>query len=1500
MADKTPGALRAFHPIVAEWFGSTYGEATKVQEEAWTRIAAGENVLAIAPTGSGKTLAAFLHAISRFATGELAPGGLRVLYVSPLKALNEDVRRNLEVPLEGIAALFKARGLSFPAIRAETRSGDTPQAQRRRFLSKPPEILCTTPESLAILLDSPRARPVLSGVRLVVLDEIHAVAASKRGSLLACSVGRLGLLAGEFQRVALSATLKPPKEACEFVGGLRLERCADGTARYERRDVALVAPEIEKRIEFSVEFPSPSIPAAHDGGMVGGDANRYDAVIPAIAERLKHVRSLLVFTDSRRRAERMAYLLNEREGQGTAYAHHGSLAKEARLVIEERFKAGELRCVVATASLELGIDIGTVDEVVLAGAPPEINAALQRAGRSGHGVGGVSRAVVYPFHGMDLLRAAAVVGRSRRARDVEPLKIPRSPLDILAQVLLSMTADREWKIDELYDTICSFPPFERLSRMLFDTTVDMLAGRFALGGRPGAGSPRLRELEPRVYFDRVSGGIRAREGVRNLLYFSGGAIPDRGHYSMRIKGSGAKIGELDEEFVYERKVGDAFTLGAQSWRIVDIGAEAVEVLPLGETSDFIPFWKAESRFRSPEVSARLLRLVDRLAGEGREEAESLLAAEYRFSKEAARAAVGFLKSQAEWAGPRGHGEAATLPGLARVAIEAYADPTRRGEAHCIVIHTLRGGAVNEALGLALASAYEEAGGLVPEIIADDDFVLLVMPAGEEAAAAEEAGQRVAALLLSLGSRERIEGLIRSRLEGSGLFGAQFRENAGRALLIPRGGPGKRTPFWVTRLKAKRLFDVVSSRPDFPITAETWRSCLVDLFDMDAVCDLVDGIESRRIELSVFGSRLPSPFAKEAIWRETGEFMYRGDALSARASSSVSDRVIEEALRSSRLRPRLDPALVADFERRAKRLLPGWGPQTPFELAEWVKERVLVPLSELGELVGAGAAGLAEELAVDPSVGGRIKRITLIGASEEVLVHAERLAELAAEPESFVAEWLRHEGVVARECIGAVFGLDDEALAALLSELEEEGLVVIDELRRDSGQVEVADSENLEILLRLSRKAARSALPPKPLRCLFGLIARLQGLVPGSAIADSRGLDEAMDALSGYPLPAKLWEREILPLRMARYAPSELDALLSSGQRLWYGGGREEIAFARPDDLELFGLGLAASSLIPAESHPLDFWELKAAQQSDAKGLAQAVWKEAWKGRISSRDYDAVRHGIGNNFGKDLPELDASAEGGTARSPFSQRRVPRALRERWRTGAPVAGQWFSLFLGDEDGKETAGDLRATAAVDALDEEELQAARVRILCRRYGLLFRGLLEREIPQLRWGSLFAAMRRMELRGELVYGRFFEGLEGPQFMSPEAYEQYRKLKDPLESDAGALWLNAVDPAAQVFYLGGEAEGLKPPERLAGNRLCAIKGRVVAVLTRSGGELAFVPGLKDEEVREIALKLGALRERMEKRLAIKTINGAAASPSAYAPYLDDAGFESDRGAMVLW
>ncbi len=1451
----------SFHPLLAPWFRDTYGEPTAVQAAAWPRIAAGEHVLALAPTGSGKTLAAFLDAISRLIRGEYDPSRLSVLYVSPLKALNEDIRVNLREPLTSLRARFEREGLEFPDIRAETRSGDTPASDRRRFLARPPSILATTPESLAILLAGPRGRSVLADVRLVILDEIHAILDSKRGAFLACQIGALALLAGEFRRIALSATVRPPEAAAAFIGGLRKVPAGEGRPgfRYEPRPVTVVCPPAEKRIDLSVEYPSPPPPAPEEGSGSGlPESSRYAALVDDLARRIRRNRSTLVFTDSRRRAERIAFLLNEKAGAGTAYAHHGSLSKEVRRMVEERLKAGELPCVVATGSLELGIDVGSVDEVVLAGSPPAVAPALQRVGRSGHGVGQTSRGTLFPFHGMDLLRSAALAG-AVRDREIEPLSPVENPLDILSQAVLALCAAGERTADSLYEDVRTFPPFRTLSRESFDRVVEMLAGRYE--------SARLRELKPRLRYDRLSGTLSAAEGTLRLLYSSGGAIPDRGVYSLRLP-DGTRIGELDEEFVWERKTGDAFSFGTRSWRIRDIGPEAVEVVPLDRPADFVPFWKGEARYRSPILVRRTLELSASFGPGG---FPTGVLDGLGLTGEARAALAEFLEAQARAQ------QGVPPAGPACVPLELCSDPALRGDAVTAILHTLRGGGANEPLALALAAELEETLGVRVETIGDEDFVLAFLPlvpgTSPEAAVREALGR--------LGDPVLRELRLRSRLEASGVFGAAFRESAGRSLILPRAGFGKRTPLWITRLRSKRLFDAVRPFGDFPVTAEAWRTCLVDLFDLEGFGRLLDGIADGSVRVESFRTRAPSPFAREAVWQETNRFLYEGDESDRRSGASLSDRAIEEALGSPALRPPLPADLVSDFVSRLRRELPGWAPDDGPGLAEWVKERVFIPADEW-EVLGANLGGEAREaLRTDPTLGARVVRIRPAGGALDLYVHEERRAEVEADILSRLGEWLRYEGPVSPGRVAAVTGIpEDRSRDALNARAGEGG---ISSAVRVSGVPEelYCDETNLELLLRRTRKAARPSVDERPVSDLPLFLARLQGLSgarPGGP----------WEPLAGWTAPVRLWETELLPARIPDYSPAALDRELEEGRLLWFGSGRETVGLCAPEDLDLVLPDRPKESVLVPDVLS-DFWTIRDACGLSPDDCARALWEEAWKGAAASDAWESLRSGVRAHFGRraDLGRrADALPRPEVPRpepSPFGvPRRIPRALRDRWKGGPPVAGRWFSL------GAE--GDP------DPLERDQLNRDRVRLLLRRWGILCRPLLEREVPAFGWARLLPALRALELAGEVLAGRFFAGLGGLQFLSPESFEIFRNL----EASGDPFWMNACDPASPA---GVAAEGLPQelPARTASARLCFRGSRLAAVCLRNGRELRVFDDGGDPAGILAFLKIPRTRRvDPERKVSVETVNGRPAADGPYTSALRDLGFEADRGRMVLW
>ncbi|MDR2096628.1 MAG: DEAD/DEAH box helicase [Treponema sp.] len=1576
-----------FHPLIQAWFDKTYGKPTAVQEQAWPLIAGGEHVLALAPTGSGKTLTSFLVALSRFCSGDYRAEKLSVLYVSPLKALNEDIKRNLLEPLAGIRSCFESAGEVFPHIRVETRSGDTPQADRRRFLNKPPSILAVTPESLAILLHNPRARPLLAGIRLLILDEIHAVLADKRGSFLCCQVDRLSLTAGEFQRIGLSATVRPPEAAAEFLGGLK-----PAGLSYVKRPVHIVSPPIAKRIEFKVEFPERKADP-DTGGLEDMFSPRYDALVEFILERIRLYRNrgtILVFVDSRRRAERLSFLINEKAGVKLAHTHHGSLSLEERRAVEKRLAAGLLPCVTATSSLELGIDIGSVAEVILAGSPQSAAAALQRIGRSGHGVGQVSRGTLIPFHGMDLLLAAALAGAVAE-RDIEETFPIANPLDVLSQIVLSLCAERERNEDELFNTIRGFYPYRDLNRSSFDQVILMLTGHY--GGNGGAGNTgidtventeRIRELKPRLYLDRETGILTAGKNVLYLLYGSGGVIPNRGLYSLRLE-DGTRIGELDEEFVWERRVGDEFDFGARSWRIQGIGSEAVVVSPLDRPSYYTPFWKGGAVFRSPVLADRILGLLD------------------RFNEEQCGGGYGAGGTGARPENPPPHGEGGGLtlpptphtppsrpvhplfdgiPGLSETArgeLAAFLDgqrraqgglplpghgailiettaPPERGDCAEVILHTFRGSAINYPLSLSLTAELEKSLRLRIEVFSDDNAVLLLIPRffqGEPQALIGGALERLG--LRDADGSELWMIRLRERLLASGLFGAAFREAAERSLLLPKSGFGKRTPLWLTRQRSKRLFDEVSPFPDFPVNAEAWRTCLHDEADLAGTGRLFQCLSDGTLRMIFFTSPTPSPFARGMVHQEISTLMYEDDERkdlrppltapygqggrhSAGDGLSLSDRIIEEALNDARRRPRIPAAAAADFCARLRRELPSWAPDDETGLAEWVKERIAIPLDEWETLRSCLSEPLRNSLDADPSLGGRLLFIRRHDSATDSLVHREWADAWRRNPAALALRWLRYEGPVSLPRVAGILGLSlketEDALftegggivSGVLLEADTSGACNAafgpggDTASGVSGDL-VCDRRNFEMLLRLSRKKRRVTIKERPAAVLAPFLAQRQGIcftgnTPAGIPAEQER--KPWDKLCGISAPVKLWEAEFFPARTPLYYREMLDRELAEGNLIWYGRGRERAGFCKPEDVELFmrddeGPDGKTESPFPADffDSPRNFFAIKEAGRLTPEECINFIWEEAWSGKLSADTWEPVRRGIAAGFRRETARTDAAPplpSGFPPRRNPARRRVPRALGSR-RGNAPLEGNWFSLVPDYEavlNGALTDGSSAAFPPVyppdgrpeDALDEEELNLDRIKILIERWGLLCRPLLEREDPCLSWKKLLPQIRRLELAGELIAGRFFDGINSLQFAPPRILREL----EAAETAEGIYRMNAADPASLA---GLAVAGLDPrlPSRLASNRICLRGTELLAVSVRGGRELnVFIP--PDDPCITTALAFvktpGMGGAKPPRKALIEKVNGVSAAMSGYREALQALGFVSDRGSLVLW
>ncbi len=1564
----TLNALTVFHPLVRSWFATAFGQPTDTQAQAWPRIAAGEHVLVTAPTGSGKTLTAFLWALDRLLTGAWAGDGVQVLYVSPLRALNTDIHRNLERPLRELTECFRASGQPIPAIRSLTRSSDTPEAERRRMLRQPPEILITTPESLNLLLTSANGRRLFTQLKTVILDEIHAVAASKRGTHLITAVDRLVPLAGEFQRLALSATIRPLERIAEFVGGYQL-RELDGEFLHRPRPVTILRSPQSKR--YAVRVRAPVGTASLD------DESLWPLLVADFKEVIRRNRATLFFANSRRLVERVTRLINADEPADLVYSHHGSLSREVRAVVEARLKQGELAGIVATNSLELGIDIGSLDEVVLVQTPRSVAGAVQRVGRAGHGVGEVSRGTFYPTFGRDLLEAA-LVARSLTQQEIEPVRPIELALDVLAQVVLSMLATEDWQLDDLLVQLRTSFPFRRLSLAQLELVLEMLAGRYA--------QSRIRELNPRISLDRVTRTVRVRPGVRRLLFQAGGTIPDRGYFTLRLEGSLAKLGELDEEFVWERSLGDTFTLGTQSWQVQQITHNEVVVAP-ARGAAMAPFWRADAQdrghFLSAQIGAFLAVAEEQL--DNPQWGESL-EREFHLEPAAAEALIAYLKEQRA-------ATAGFLPHHRQVICERLADPLERSPKRQLIFHTFWGGTVNRPLALALAAAWEEKFSASLEVFQDDDCILL--------RTADDCDPHD---LLALVDPEKLELLLRKKLENSGFFGARFRVNAATALLLPRTGLGHRTPLWLTRLRAKRLGEAVAPYGDFPILLETWRTCLEDEFDLENLRRLLTEVSTGEIVLREVTTTTPSPFAAGLLWQQTNSLMYEDDAPSTQRTSSLRQDVLQEILFQARLRPRLPAALCERLRQKVQRVLPGYAPGAGDELVDWIGERVLLTRPEWQELIAAvvrenpgltaaqvvdsvservawvswgeaaaamtlerlvqletaltGQAGVPAAVPADCAAPAEVPVVGAIGdpaaavpadcvaavpagqarvpaavpadcaapaevpvvgtigdpaeplppaAQARLAILRRAMADPAGEREErgpelveLVAEWLRFQGPLLPAQVQAAWGLAEPQWRRVLSQLVDTQEIVLDPLRQGSEELELCDRENLEILLRWLRLEARPSFVTRKAAELPLFFAVQHKLAPrGEGI---EGLKQCLEQLLGYPAPAAAWEAEMLPARLDPYYSAWLDALLQESELLWWGCGKERLSFAFPEELDLLrepasdapaeeavnpqadssepssnldpiDAGAAARTLFPNPSGKYELADLAQLHGQSTAVLSDQLWQLTWQGQVTNSSFATVRKGLATQFRvADLP-LGVTAG---RRSGFN----------RWQATRPFFGQWSRL-------------PPPAVAGDALSREELIKERIRLLLARHGLLFRELLARELPLLRWPQLFRTLRLLELSGEVLAGHFFAGIRGLQFMSQAAF---RCLQRGLPEDA-IYWLNATDPAS---LCGVEVEGLKGdlPARLITTHLVFHGTRCVLTSRRNGRQLEIKVSPEDPHLAAYCRVFKVLLTRdfqPLKVIEVKTINGEAAANSPYCrPFSEIFRLTREQQTIKLW
>ena len=1532
--------LAAFSPAVRDWFQASFARPTAAQLGGWAAIAAGQHTLIHAPTGSGKTLAAFLWCLDRLVrepspppTRE-RPGLVRILYISPLKALSYDVERNLRAPLAGIALAAGRRGDPIPTISVGLRTGDTPADERRNLARRPPDILITTPESLYLLLTS-AARESLAAVEHVIVDEVHAIAGSKRGAHLALSLERLERLTERPpQRIGLSATQRPLDTIARFLGGIGPDR-----------EVSIVDAGSRKPLELSVVVPvddmsrlGEQIPLEErPGGPLAGSDPRFSiwpSIHPRILELIRAHHSTIVFCNSRRLAERLAQRLNELAGEELVRAHHGSIAREQRLAIEDDLKSGRLPAIVATSSLELGIDMGAVDLVIQIESPTSVARGLQRIGRAGHQVDSPSRGVIFPKYRGDLLEAAVVAERMH-AGAIETTVVPRNPLDVLAQQIVAMTVMDRWTVDQLAETVGRASPYESLSREALEGVLGMLAGAYP--------SDEFAELKARIVWDRVTGIVEGRRDARVVAVTSGGTIPDRGLFGVFIAGEpgtpGRRVGELDEEMVYELRAGmhgDVVVLGASSWRVLEISHDRVTVQPAPGVPGKLPFWHGDAVGRPIELGQALGGLVRELEADlgrgarGRAAALERLAARNDLDPLAAENLVAYLEDELVVAG--------ALPTDRRVVVERFRDEL--GDWRLCLL-TPFGGRVHAPWSLALEARLGDRLGASVQTIWSDDGIAIRLPEGELGGSdgAFTGGALAAGIEdLLFPDPEEIEDLVVGQLATSALFAARFRENAARALLLPRRRPGMRTPLWQQRQRSADLLAVASRYGSFPILVETYRECLSDVFDLPALKGVLGGVARRELAVHRVETARASPFASSLLFDYVAAYMYEGDAPIAerRAQALTLDRdLLRELLGQEELRELLDGDALADLELRLQALTDERAATTADQLHDLLRR--VGDLTELevgarvaggGDVAGAWLTELAESrravvvrIAGEP-VGPRWIAIEdvaryrdAIGVQSPAGVPEAFLAPTQGALEGLLGRWARTHGPFLSGEPAARWGLPAGLVEDALLRMMANGTLLRGEFRPGGVEREWCDPEVLRQLRRRSLARLRQEVEPVEPAAFARFLPDWQGVLPVAglgressagppALRGSAALErlaEVVDQLAGLPIPASVLERDVLPVRIPGYQPRLLDELGALGEVAWVGRGtlgRDDgrIALIRPGREALrdavlqpgAGTGEDAPPAGPRQDAIREFLGRRgasfyrpihaAAGGGPDRAVLDALWDLVWAGEVTNDTFAPLR---ALRWGR--PGRDAA-------------RRPARLTS---LGPPEAGGRWSLV---ESGPFPTGAALAGTA----PTERLHALALALL-DRHGVLTREAVMNEGIAGGFSGIYPVLRALEDAGRIRRGYFVDGLGAAQFALAGALDRLRSVRDGADgSTVGRVHLlAAADPAnpygAALAWPRRSDDDRRSFPRAAGAYVVLVDGQATFYLERGGRSLQSLPAADEPAVRAAGLRALAILvvDRRARELVITKVDGWPIADSPWRGALLEAGFQPGYRGLAL-
>ena len=1479
--------LRELSLPARDWFETTLGAPTRAQALGIPAIISGESTLLLSPTGSGKTLAAFLSAVDKLmhSPEPAKETRCRVLYVSPLKALAVDIERNLRAPIAGISEAARRLGHVVRTPTLAVRTGDTPQIERARMRRTPPDILITTPESLFLLLTS-ETRKILESVETLIVDEIHSLVASKRGAHLFLSLERLqALRAGKpLQRIGLSATQRPLEEVARLLVGF--------DAELQQRPVTIIDAAQKKPLRLSVELPEPVAEPETDESdrlrdIVSGPATRGPAgarsVWPAVHERLvaliREHRTTMIFVNSRRLAERLASALNEVAGDEIALAHHGSVAREKRQVIEERLKSGLLPAIVATSSLELGLDIGAVDLVVQIEAPPSIASGLQRIGRAHHHVGGTPQGVLMPKHKADLLATAAAT-RSMMEGRVEATFYPRNPLDVLAQQLVAMCAVEPYEVDVLYRAVRQAAPFAELPRSAFDGVLDMLSGRYP--------SDEFADLRPRLVWDRVSGTVRARSFALRLAVSNAGTIPDRGLYGVFLAGEegpkgGRRVGELDEEMVFELREGEVFLLGASSWRAEQITHDRVLVSPAPGEPGKMPFWHGDRPGRPLEFGKAVGALTRTVAQSQLPAAEALLVEQYFLDAPSAHTLAEYVHEQMTAVGE--------VPSDRVIVIERFLDEV--GD-HRVCVLTPFGSRVHAPWATAVTETLRARRVGDIDSVWSDDGMIFRIPASDEPPPSE----------WFLPSSAEVEDRVSRSIDGTSLFAARFREAAGRALLLPRRHPTRRQPLWAQRKRAADLLAVASRHPSFPIVLETYRECLRDVFDLPGLVSILSDIEKRRVRVRTVDTLAPSPFSASLLFSFVANFVYEGDAPLAerRAQALTIDHErLRELLGETELRSLLDPEIIAEHERFLQKL--AYPAKDADALCDVLRALGDLTLAELGERAvnAEDARQWLVQLEREHRVfQARIQREVRYLAVEDAGRYRDALGIVPAPgtPTAFlehvpdavsqiISRYARNHGPFPESALATRYGLSGQSVAEVVAQLRQSGRLVSGAFLAGGHGDELCDAEVLRTLRQRSLAQLRREVEPVEPVVLCRFLLDYQGTTHPRR-GDAALLD-AVGQLEGCPLPASALLKDVLPARVRGMTPRDLDALCSSGEVVWAGvepigsnDGRIALYLAEHEALlarTVTAIETEQAAAIRgtlARRGAVFFAELLRETGGFPNDVLSTLWDMVWAGEVTNDSLEALR--------SLLRPASSKRDGRSARLHASRRSTQGRL----------------------PGSEGRWSLRSARWGQLPSETDRRAALARALLERYGVVTREVAHAESLEGGFSSVYEILKVMESSGRIRRGYFVAGHGGVQFALPGADEDLRAQRTPKDDAPRAYVLSAVDPANPYGALlpWPEREGSAAAGRLArtaGAFVVLHAGALVGYLQSAGALTIFSREPNAQRERALASSLAAWAHAQPFRRAfrIATIDGAPAAEHSVANAFRDAGFVATGGGLLL-